>query len=94
MRINDVLDRLDDVEYPATPEDVIVELGDPELTLQNGTDRLDDVFERTTVRSVDCPEDAKLTVLSALDESAIGLKGYSDRDPPVMGESHPSDRMF
>lgn len=83
MRVNDLLARLDNLTYPTTTDGVIAALDDPELQLPAGSDRLSAVFTRTSMTALDCAEDAKISVLSALNEDAIGRKGYSDRDPPV-----------
>lgn len=94
MRVNDVLEQLDELSYPATTDRIVTELGDPELQLPNGSDRLSDVFRRTSVSGSECAEDAKLTVLSGLDDDAIGRKGYTDRDPPVQCEQRPEQRTL
>lgn len=83
MRVNDALDEIRHVSYPATPGEIVDELDDPVLQLPNGEERLAEAFDRIDVDRLDCPEDATLSMLSALSEDAIGRKGYSDRDPPT-----------
>ena len=94
MRINDLLDHLNDASYPTTTERLVAELDDPELRLANGSDSLANAFARIQTDGLETPSDAKLAVLAGLDEDAIGRKGYTDRDPPVPGERRPERLTF
>lgn len=89
MRINETLTSFEEYSYPLASERLIELLGDDELELPSGTERLADVFDRTRTESFDSPDDVRLTFLAALDSDAIGRKGYSDRDPPTVGEPRP-----
>lgn len=92
MRINEILLQLEDLSYPATTGTVVTEFGDTEIQFSNGSERLVDALEKCDRETFDCPEDAKLTLLSSLDSDAVGRKGYSDRDPPTICDSR-TDRL-
>lgn len=94
MRIDELLVRLEEVPYPATTDRVVEELDDPEFQLPTGSDRLSEAFDRTGAESFSCPDDARLTLLTSLDERAIGRKEYSDRDPPSPCEPGPDQLAF
>lgn len=89
MRVSETLERLETTTYPASPEQLVVELGDPEIHLPAGNEQLADAFDRIDVDQFSTPEDAKLALLSGLSEDAIGRKGYSDRDPPTESDPGP-----
>lgn len=92
MRVNEILLQLEDLSYPMTAGTVATELDDVEIQFPNGSERLVDALERCDEEAFDCPEDAKLTLLSSLDGDAVGRKGYSDRDPPTVCDSR-ADRL-
>lgn len=86
MRLARVLRRLERLEYPATTDEILAGLGDDTLDLPEGEEDIRAVFERAGEDSCTCPDEAWLTLLSALSAAAVGRRGYSDRDPPVAGE--------
>lgn len=77
---------LEDHTYPATNDELVDAYGESVLTFQNGEQTLQEVFEPMATESFDSPEDARLTIFNRVNEQAIGRKGYSDRDPPALGE--------
>lgn len=94
MKINEMLERLEDVSYPITVDALVNEFDDQELDVANGSDRLENVFVRTRTTELKCSDCAKLTVLAGVTEDAIGRKGYSDRDPPLPNASGPDSRTL
>lgn len=87
MRLNDVAGLFDDLEYPATTSEVVAAQGSRELDLANGSETVGQAIGRCGDQSFADPEEVRLTLLGGLSEDAIGRKGYSDRDPPVIGEA-------
>lgn len=87
MDINELLTRLETMTYPMTTDRVVAELDDPKLVLVDGHEHLSSVFARMDNEVLDCCDDAKLAVLGGLKGEAVGRTGYSDRDPPTLGES-------
>jgi len=85
----------DDADYPCTAEEFAEEHGAVEIELPNrdGAVALAEVLGVLPGEDrLETPEDARLAVCSALDEDAVGRKGYSDRDPTCPGEDGP-DRV-
>lgn len=60
--------------------------GESVLIFQNGEQTLREVFESMATESFNSPDDARQAIFNCVDEQAIGRKGYSDRDPPALGE--------
>lgn len=78
--------QLENHEYPATSDKLVDTYGDAVLTFQNGEQTLREVFESMESESFTTVEDARQAIFNNVDEQAIGRKGYSDRDPPALGE--------
>jgi hypothetical protein len=76
---------IEGVSYPATTVEIAAECGDSEVSLPDGTERVGDVYERVSVTTCADAEEARDVFTMAVGESAIGRKGYSDREPPVPG---------
>jgi hypothetical protein len=83
---------LDSYDYPAATTDVVEEFGEYELTVADGTRTLREVLAPLASASAGDPadlysaDDVYQAVLTAVDDGAIGRKGYSDRTPPAPGE--------
>lgn len=87
MRLNDVTGLFEDLDYPATTNDVVAAQGSRELDLPNGSETVGQAIGRCGDQSFADAEEVRLTLLGGLSENAIGRKGYSDRDPPMIGEA-------
>lgn len=87
MRVNEVLNRLEGMQYPRNVGDIVTVLNDPTIELANGSQKLSDIYAAVDIDVVASPDEAKLVFLSGLDSAAIGREGYSDRDPPATSES-------
>jgi hypothetical protein len=72
--------------FPTTTAEFVDEHGDIELELPNGDSTIGEVLGRLPDEDLATEEEARLAVYSALGESAIGRKGYSDRDATAPGE--------
>ena len=83
----EVEDRLDAHSYPATTDELIDAYGGLELHLPNGTETFGDALGRIGSDTIESAEAARLVAYSAVDDAAIGRKGYSDRDPTAPGET-------
>lgn len=87
MRVTDPAEKsLTTHTFPCTSQGFLAEHGDVELQLSDGTVTLEEVFDGMPDEDFRTEEDARLAVYGALGESAIGRKGYSDRDPTCLGE--------
>lgn len=82
MDIDQLPTALDDLSYPLTADELSASLSGEVITYPSGDESLDAVVERSGSDVIWSADDAWLTVVGALDEGAIGRKGYTDRDPP------------
>lgn len=89
MRLIEFDSRLDRLTYPTSTEAVIGEFGETELYFQDGTERLDRVLGRFGSETFHSPDDLRMTLYGSLPGEAVGRKGYTDRDPPAVGEVDP-----
>lgn len=94
MRLAKTLKRLEGLDYPATTEEVLSGVGTDAVDLPNGSEQLSEAFGRVAGERYTCPDDACLTLLSALGAEAIGRRRYSDRDPPATGTTEPNPVSF
>jgi hypothetical protein len=93
MRLNRVENLLENLTYPITTDEVVERVGDRRIELENGHETLAEVFGRVGSETYNTPEEAHLTLLSALSTKAIGRKAYSDRDPPTFGFADSDPRI-
>lgn len=89
MRLPELNNLIDEIEFPTTSADIIATYGDRQVSLADGDETVATVFSRCSPETFATPEDARLTLYSALSDEAIGRKGYSDRDPPQLSEGDP-----
>lgn len=85
--------RLEGHAYPTTTEALLEAYGNEELVLQDGTTSLREVLAPLEGQSYASADDVRRSVLTFVDEGAIGRKHYSDRTPPVTGEDRPGTRL-
>lgn len=88
MRINNVMEALESQRYPSSVESMVSDLDDPRIELADGAQYLSEIYGTVSVEKFETIEEAQLVFLSGLKASAIGRKGYSDRDPPTARERH------
>ena len=86
IEFGELTDRIFSHEYPATSDDFIDEYGDYEVEFPGGAQTLQNLFEPLQGETFDSSDDARQAILNMVDERAIGRKGYSDRNSPVIGE--------
>lgn len=86
MRVTEFDRTIDRLEYPTTTEIITNVYGNQELHFQDGSERLERVFQRFGPESFASPDEVRMTLYGALPGEAIGRKGYTDRDPPGIGE--------
>ncbi len=89
MRIQQTPNLFEDITYPVTTEELIERTGSQKLALQDGSESIKQILERSEPESFNSPKDVQLTIYSGLGDQAIGRKGYTDRDPPTMNEIEP-----
>lgn len=87
MRLRDVDGTIDSADYPMTAAQLLERLGDGEIDLPAGDEPVAHVIGRCGTDSFASADEARLSVYGALPDGAIGRKGYSDRDPPMLGEA-------
>lgn len=86
MRITEFERTIDRLEYPTTTEAIASAYGERRLQFPDGSERLDRILGRFGSEAFASPDEFRLTLYGALPGEAIGRKGYSDRDPPGVGE--------
>ena len=86
MRLSEFDRTLDRLEYPTTTEHVASEFGGQELHFQDGSTRVDRVIGRFGAETFASPDELRMTLYGSLPGEAVGRKGYTDRDPPALGE--------
>jgi hypothetical protein len=89
----DVGEKLDAHSYPATTEELIEAYGDVEFDIDNGTETFGEAMNRLSEDTFVDSEDARTAAASVVGEDAVGRKGYSDRDPPTIGEESEADLL-
>ena len=89
MRLRDVDGTIDSADYPMTATELLERLGDDEIDLPDGGEPVAHVIGRCGTDTFASADEARLAVYGALPDGAIGRKGYSDRDPPMLGEAEP-----
>lgn len=75
----------DELEYPATTDELIATHGDQPIELPNGSETVGEALGRVGRETYETPEEFRLTLQSALSSKAVGRIGYSDRDPMPPG---------
>lgn len=75
----------EELEYPATTDELIASHGDQPIELPNGSETVGDALDRVGGETYETPEEFRLTLQSALSSKAVGRVGYSDRDPSPPG---------
>ena len=86
MRLIEFESQMDRLTYPTTTGDVVEEFGATEIDFQDGTARVDSVLGRYGTETYASPDELRMSLYGSLPETAIGRKGYTDRDPPALGE--------
>jgi len=86
MRLSEFDRTLDRLEYPTTTEHVASEFGGQELHFQDGSARVDRVIGRFGAETFASSDELRMTLYGSLPGEAVGRKGYTDRDPPALGE--------
>ena len=94
MSLRQATELLRQHDYPATTNQLADSYGDYELELPNGTERLGEVLRRGDSETFTNPGEAEAKLYSAVSNKAIGRKGYSDRDPTVLGTGGPDQVSF
>lgn len=94
MRVSTAIDRLHELDYPATADDVVDDFGGEHLEFPAGSEDPRAVLQRIDAGDFACPDDACLALLSALGPDAVGRRRYSDRDPPLCCEDGPAPVSF
>lgn len=89
MRLAEFEDALDRLSYPTTTDAISSEYGAETIDYQDGAERVAHVLGRCGPETFESADEARLTVYGSLPEGAVGRKGYSDRDPPGVGEVDP-----
>ena len=79
-------ERIENQTYPLTADELAAELGDATLDLTHGSQTVSEVLEQIRCdETFQAPEDVRFTLFGGVSDSAVGRKGYSDRDPTPPG---------
>jgi len=89
MRVTEFERTIETLEFPTTTQAITSQYGAQELHFQEGSERLARVFERFGPEVFASADEVRMTLYGALPEAAVGRKGYTDRDPPAVGEVEP-----
>lgn len=81
------------VDYPQETAALVKDLGDHEITLQDGTERLGDILEVAGDRTYESPGEVRQAVIGTVSDDAIGRKQYDDRGG-VTGDQQRSDESI
>jgi hypothetical protein len=93
MQLNGTGDRIDDADYPLTTDELLETLEHAELELQNGSEPIAEILDRTGAETYETAEDARLALYNCVSSKAIGRKGYSDRDPTTPGSQYGHEQL-
>ena len=89
MKLKDVPSLLDDQKFPTTTDRLTESYGDTELALEDGSETLGEVLDRSGPETFHDPNQVLLTIYGGVSAEAVGRVGYSDRDPPPIGSRGP-----
>lgn len=89
MRLSEFDRTVDRLEYPTTTAELTRRFGGTKLSFQDGSERLDSLLETMGPESFASADEVRMSVHGALPVEAVGRQGYSDRDPPCVGEVEP-----
>lgn len=82
VRLNQLPDRLDDLTYPLSIEELSAVFEGQTLVHPGGEEPVSAVVDRCGSDVIESANDAWLSVMASVDEAAVGRKFYTDRDPP------------
>lgn len=86
MRLTELDGLIGDLEYPTTTDAIVAAHGRRTLAHANGDETVAEAIDRCGAQSFASADELRLTLYSSVCEDAIGRKGYTDRDPPTLGE--------
>lgn len=78
LKLNELTDRFDTLDFPATREEVLDELGDTILQYADGEERLGDVLSRSTTDVYQDPDELDAEIRGNLSTEALGEPGQSE----------------
>ena len=91
IEFNDLQEKLQSVDYPATVGDVRREYGDHELELANGTTTLGETLAEVEGETYESADGVLQSVKNAVGDEAVGREGYSDRGGSVESDGAEDD---
>jgi len=75
-------DRIDDLDYPLTTQELCEAAGEVELGIPNCSETLGEAVEALGEQDFHSPADVELAAMNGVGADAVGRRYYSDRDPP------------
>lgn len=82
-----------ELEYPATTDELIARHGERPIELPNGSETVGEALGRVSPETFESPDEFRLTLQSALSRKAVGRVGYSDRDPTPLGSVYQPQQL-
>lgn len=79
-------DELEEIDYPIDSEELLDEHGSETLTFEEGSATVQELLEPMGEQSFETKDEVQQTLLTMVDDDAIGRKNYSDRTPYATGE--------
>lgn len=89
MRLSEFDRTLDRLEYPTTTAALRRRFEGTVLDLQDGSERLESLLGRIDPETYTSADEVRMSVHGSLPVEAVGRQGYTDRDPPCLGEVEP-----
>lgn len=90
MRLNGTTELVEPCSYPATMADVLETVGDAEVDLPMGTERVAEAIERGGGDVFETAEDAHLAIYQGVSVRAVGRPRYDERGGNSVGETEVS----
>ena len=75
----DLMEQLEDLDYPLDQEELMAEVGDEELEFSDGTATLEELLSEMNVDQYEDAESVRQSVFNMVGDEAVGRKEYSDR---------------
>ncbi|WP_135829447.1 DUF5789 family protein [Halorussus halobius] len=93
LELGNVVDALDDEDFPIDAEELMAEYGDREVGLPDGEERLDEVLATGGDEQFESADELEQTILNRVGGEAVGRQGYTDRGAGAV-EGEESDESF
>ena len=91
VEFGDLDEKLESIDYPVSLDELLAEHGDAELDLSGETRTLEKLLEPFEDDTYESADEVRQSILTMVDDEAIGRKNYSDRSGDDPGEETEED---